>query len=139
MSAFPYYLGAIKELVTQHLELVEEPLHLAVYDAPERERDDAFLFEVLGNFEAGALVSDGDVLEVLYGPTKHFPLELRDDMLHVVLASPDEFKYANQRKTIKLAELKRAFAAGQAEIIYSSKEAAGLRKEIGSWPTLVLG
>jgi hypothetical protein len=51
-DGFPQFEQAIRRLTEQHRELEDEPLHLAVSDSPaERDRQDIFLFEVIGTPE----------------------------------------------------------------------------------------
>ena len=63
MAKYPKYLNQVRDLVEQHRELVEEPLLLAIYYAPDRDPEDVFLFEILDNFRGGALDASGDILE----------------------------------------------------------------------------
>jgi hypothetical protein len=133
VSTFPEYLNQVKELVNQHLELVEEPLLLAIYyapdgDVPERNPEDVFLFEVLGNFDGSSIAYEGDLLEVVYGNTPHFVMHSRDSLLHIILTSPAELYEAAQRNTRRFQEVKRALAEHRAQIIYSDPQGVELQK-----------
>lgn len=118
ISTYPDYLEKVKQLVDQHLELVEEPLLLAIYYAPDRAENDVFLFEVLDNFNGSSIEYDGDLLEVLYGSTRHFELHHRDAMLHVVLTSPEELHRAAEKNTPRFVEVKQALAQQRAQVVY---------------------
>jgi len=120
MAKYPSYLNQVKDLVEQHRELVEEPLLLAIYYAPDRNPEDVFLFEILDNFRGGALDTSGDILEVLYGQTELFVLEQRNAMLHILLSNPDEFCDAAARGTMRMIELREAFGNGKAQIVYDN-------------------
>lgn len=128
VSTYPDYSAQVRDLVEQHRELVEEPLLLAVYYAPDRDTNDVFLFEVLDNFKGSSIEYDGDLLEVLYGATPHFSLPDRDSRLHIVLSSPEELREAATKHTQRFQELKKAFSEGRAEILYHDPEQNGLEK-----------
>jgi hypothetical protein len=127
-GTYPDYLGQVRELVEQHRELIEEPVLLAVYYAPDRNDDDVFLFEVLGNFQGSSIEYDGDLLEVVYGSTPHFAMHSRASVLHIVLTNPDELRLAAERQTPRFVEIKRAFAEGRAQVVYRDAPAEDLKK-----------
>jgi hypothetical protein len=117
-STFPGYRRQIQDLVKQHLELVDEPLLLAVYYAPQRDEDHLFLLEVLDNFEGSSIEPDDDLLEVTYGATPDFPLPEKDSRLHILLCNEEELRNAREGRTRRFEELRRAFSGGHAEIVY---------------------
>ena len=127
-SAYPGYLREVENLVEQHLELEEEPLRLAIYYAPNRDKDDVFLFEVIDNFDGSSIETDGDLLEVLYGSTPGFELSNREARLHIILTSPDELRKAGANRTNRFQELKQAIAQHHAEIIYSDQQGDSLKQ-----------
>jgi hypothetical protein len=133
VSIYPEYRNQVNELVNQHLELVEEPLLLAIYyapdrDAPDRNPDDVFLFEVLGNFDGSSIAYEGDLLEVVYESTPHFVMHSHDSLLHIILTSPEELHEAAKRNTRRFQEIKRALAEHHAQIIYSTPQGDDLQK-----------
>jgi len=127
-STYPNYLEKVKELVDQHRELVEEPLLLAIYYAPNRDEDDVFLFEVLDNFNGSSIELDGDLLEVLYGSTPHFELHHRDSRLHIILTSPEELHKAIANNTRRFQEVKQALAENHAQIVYIDEQRNDLKE-----------
>jgi len=122
VSIYPDYLEQVKQLVAQHLELVEEPLLLAIYYRTDRAENDVFLLEVLDNFNGSSIECDGDLLEVLYGSTPHFMLRDRDAVLQIILASPEELLRAATKNTSRFREVKHALAEGRAQKVYGSPE-----------------
>jgi len=139
MAKYPNYLNQVRDLVEQHRELVEEPLLLAIYYAPDRDPEDVFLFEILDNFRGGALDTSGDILEVLYGSTEHFEMDPRNAMLHILLLNPKEFIDAVSQDTRKIAELRAAFGNGKAQLVFESDKCNDVVKVIQGWPTPVHG
>lgn len=131
IGTYPDYLEQIKKLIDQHLELVEEPLLMAIYYAPDRpgrEEDDVFLFEVLDNFDGSSLETDGDMLEVLYDSSRHFTMHHRDARLHIILTSPEELRKATAKNTQRILELKQAMAKHRAQIVYIDPLRADLKQ-----------
>jgi hypothetical protein len=133
VSSYPEYRNQVNGLVDQHRELVEEPVLLAIYyapdpDASDRKPDDVFLFEVLDNFDGSSIAYEGDLLEVVYEGTPHFVMHSRDSLLHIILASPEELNEAAKRNTRRFQEIKRALAERRAQIIYSTPQGDELQK-----------
>jgi len=118
VSTYPDYRAQMLNLVNEHRELVEEPLLLAVYYAPDRDTNDVFLFEVLDNFRGSSIAEDGDLFEVQYGTTSDFSLHDPKSRLHIVFSDLEELHKAAIQNTQRFQEVKKAFSEGHAEILY---------------------
>ena len=128
---YPGFLDIVTGLVEDHKELLEEPIHLAIYYAPkERGANDVFLFEVLDDFEGNSIEEDGDMLEVTYGRTPDFPMLNQDSRLHIILASPTELRKAYKNKTNLFNELKLALDSDKAKVIFSDQHGEKLKSEV---------
>jgi hypothetical protein len=84
----------IRRLTEQHRALEDEPLHLALPYGPPRDREDIFLFEVIGGTES--LNPEGDLFEATFLPALGFPLA-PGQKLHLILTNPEELKEAVRR------------------------------------------
>jgi hypothetical protein len=118
IGSFPTFREHVEDLVNQHRKLMDEPVLMAVYYAPDRDPDDIFLFEVLDNFSGNTIADEGDLLEVIYGPTGYFPIITRNSKLHIILASPDEFYAAAEQRTPLFREIKEAVESNRSQIIF---------------------
>jgi hypothetical protein len=128
MSTYPNYENQVEQLVKEHLKLQDEPVVMAIYYAPERDYDDVFLFEVLEGYNGNTIEDDGDLLEVLYGPTPSFPLHSGNAKLHILLTNPAEFEQSAQKSTRKFQELKQAVAQHKSKIIFTDPRWHDLKK-----------
>ena len=123
---FPAFEVQVAALVADHKEL-DEGLRLAVYYQPDREgyEDDIFLFEVPRDYDGDAGLGEGDLLEIWYGPTMHFPMG-KYQKLHIVLANADEIKQGLKHGSRIVSELRLAFAAGKARVVYVADDSTDL-------------
>lgn len=122
-ATFPRFEREMKQLVLEHLDLHDEPLLLAIYYKPQREQQDLFLFEVIGNFGDGGVDSDKTLFEVTYASTTGLPLE-KGQYLHLVLTNPRELEIAIQENWERIAELLAAVHAGDYVILHRDSQFA---------------
>jgi hypothetical protein len=61
IKRFPGLASQIRNLAQQHREFREEPLHLAIAYEPDRDPNDIFLFELLGNFGGNEVIVRSDI------------------------------------------------------------------------------
>jgi hypothetical protein len=128
---FPEYAEELRGLVTQHRKIRDEPLLLAIYYKPRREEDDVFLFEVIGEFGAGAIDEDRELFEVTYPSSTNFPLEA-GQRLHLVLTNPQEYEVAVQQGWKHVQELREAIKSSDFQVLYSDPDHANLRALINA-------
>src|SRR5713101_3347145 len=88
---FPQFEKPIRELTEKHRQLEDEPLHLAISYGPPRDRQDIFLFEVIGGQES--ISPDRDLFEATFESAPGLPTGL-PRRLHLVLTNPSELKQA---------------------------------------------
>jgi len=117
---FPTFECQVRELADQHKELVDEPMHLAIAYDPGRDMRDIFLFELLGNFGRGEVSPDGELFEVTFRPSDDFPLE-RDQRIHLVLSSPQEFRVALAQHWTSAEELRAAVGCGDYIVVFEDE------------------
>jgi len=126
---FPQFEKAIRRLVDQHLELRDEPLHLAIsYDSP-RKRQDIFLFEVIGKFASGEVSPDRELFETEFSSTSGFPMS-EDQRLHLILTSPEEFEAALDDDWPSAREIVKAVRSGDSVVLHSDPVGRKLLKRI---------
>ena len=90
-NTFPAYEAAIRNLVTQHLELGKDAPILAVYFESIRFPRDPFLLEISPQFVGNS--DERDWFEVTYGSTTGFLLS-PNQRLHLLLTNWSEFQQA---------------------------------------------
>ena len=69
---FPQFEAQIRELTSQHRELEDEPLHLAISYAPKRDPQDIFLFEVVGGNGSGIVSTEHELFEITFASAPVF-------------------------------------------------------------------
>jgi hypothetical protein len=116
-TQFPGFAPQIRRLVEDHLKLTDEPLLWAVYYKPQREEQDIFLFEVVGNFGGDGIDPDRELFEVTYTSKSGFDMDA-DQQLHLVLTNPHEFETAVRENWELLAELRQAIDAGNYQTVH---------------------
>jgi hypothetical protein len=124
---FPEYAEELRGLVAQHRKISDEPLLLAIYYKPGREEEDVFLFEVIGDFGAGAIDEDRELFEVTYASSTAFSLEA-GQRLHLVLTNPQEYEVAVQQGWKHVQELREAIKSGDFQVLYSDPGCPKLRE-----------
>ncbi len=115
---YPAYREYLTQLMEQHRELKDEPLHLAIAFQPPRETQDIFLFEVVGNFAGGDINPGRELFEVTFAPSPGYDIpEGRN--LHLVLTSPEELRVALQHHWSSAQEVSDAVRRGDAEVLHA--------------------
>src|SRR5438067_264509 len=117
---FPGLEGQIRDLVRQHLEIRDEPLHLAMTYEPGRDSSDLFLFELAGNFGGNEVSPDAQLFEVTFDSTPNFPME-PNQKLHLVLTNPEEFRVALDQHWQLAEEIRDAVRRGDFEVLHSDE------------------
>lgn len=118
-TEFPHYETTVKQLVKSHESLKDKPV-LAIYYAPDRHKpEDIFLFEVIENFGGNAIDDAQEMLEAEYASTPHFLLA-GNQLLHMVMTSPNEFEVAVNKGWRHVKELKDAIAAGNYHVVHKT-------------------
>jgi hypothetical protein len=128
---FPALERHIRDLVGQHRELRDEPLHLALIYGPSRDSRDVFVFELLGNFGGNLISPDAELFEVTFGASTSFPLQPGQE-LHLVLSNPVEFRTALAQRWSTAEEIRDAVRHDKFEELYSDeigKKAVELLRE----------
>ncbi len=95
---FPHLRRQLLDLAKQHLEIADQPLHLAIAYDPGRDSQDIFLFELLDNFGGNEINPDAQLFEATFGSSKGFSLE-PDQRLHFILTNPEEFRAQHSSNT----------------------------------------
>ena len=120
---FPRSYNAVQQLVKDHHKIKQEPLLLAIYYAPLRDRQDIFLFEVVEHFGYDSVDEDRELFEVTYSSRDEFPLR-EGQKLHLVLTNPTELVTAFTQKWKLAKEIRQAVGNPEAHrIIYQSPKA----------------
>ena len=117
---FPRVEAQIRDLVGQHREIRDEPLHLAMAYEPGRDSSDVFLFELLGNFGGNDVNPDPQLFEVAFGPSLGLALELGQN-LHLVLTNPEEFRVALEQHWPTAEEIRDAVRRGDFEVLHADE------------------
>jgi hypothetical protein len=124
----------IRDLVSSHQMLKDEPLLFAMYYDPNRGQgsNDLFIFEVLDGFGDNKVDPDGDLFEVEFGASSSMDIRLPvGSKLHLVLTNPIELTAALNRQWPKASELANAIARGEFEILFEDAQRGGdLRKQL---------
>lgn len=114
-TKFPQFEEQIRSLTEQHRELEDEPLHLAIVYAPQRDPGDIFLFEVIGG---NSVSPDRELFEVTFASTPGFPM-VADQRLHLILTNPHELDTALSEEWPSLREIIDAVRSGNCERLYA--------------------
>lgn len=126
---FPQFEDEVRRLTTQHLELKDQPLHLAISYDPGRDSQDIFLFEVIGGFAGGEINPDGDFFETVFPSTSTIP-PAEGDKLHLVLTSPDELGVAVEQGWPLAVEIKSAVQRGDFQELFHDETGARLLESL---------
>jgi hypothetical protein len=117
---FPTLEGPLRELATQHREISDGPLHLALAFDPGRVGPNVFLFEVLGGFGRDEVSPDRELFEVSFGATDTLPLA-KGQRLHLILTSPTELRAALFQEWPSVEEVRDAIHRGDFEVLYQDE------------------
>lgn len=113
---FPQFESALRALTEQHRQLKDEPLHLALSYGPQREPQDIFLFEVIG--DNGERISDDRALfESVFTPSAGFPMPA-GQQLHLLLTTPREFETALREGWRSADEIRQAVTEGDYRVLH---------------------
>jgi hypothetical protein len=117
---FPQFEDAIRRLTNQHLELKDEPLHLALTYLPAaRDQQHIFLFEVIGAF-GDSINPERDLFEVTFAASPEFPMG-ENQQLHLIFTSPQELKTALEEGWSLASEVVNAIHAGNYAVLHKDK------------------
>ena len=137
---FPKFEKAIRQLVEEHRELEDEPLHLAITYLPAagnesksgfrvvrpglslpagRDQQHIYLLEVIGAFE-GSVSPDRDLFEVTFGPASGFPMG-PGEQLHLILTNPVEWETAVRDGWPLAVEVVNAIRAGDYMVLHEDE------------------
>ena len=120
-NGFPEYEKQVRGLVSQHLKLKDEPLLLAIYYQPKREKQDIFLFEVIEGFGNGHPDPERELFEMTVESTAGFPMK-SGQLLHMVFTSPEELETAVREKWKHAQELVKALRDRRFKLLHSSRK-----------------
>jgi hypothetical protein len=114
---FPKFEKLIRQLVEEHRELADEPLHLAVCYLPAmRDQQHIYLFEVIGG-PMNSINAERDLFEVTYETSPGFPMG-PDEQLHLILTNPKELQTATREGWSLACELMNSMRAGDYQVLY---------------------
>ena len=126
---FPQFESQIRHLIEQHLELVDEPLQLAVSYAPERDQDDIFLLEVVGGIGGDSVDPEKELFETTFASAPSFPMPL-DQRLHLVLTGKHELEVALDEKWPSVREILDAVYRGDYVVLFRDETGSGLLNRV---------
>jgi len=115
---FPRFEAQIRELTKQHRELEDEPLHLAISYAPQRDRQDIFLFEVIGGTDS--IGPDKELFETTFASTPGFPMDA-GQQLHLLLTNRCELDMALREGWQSVREIVDAIRSGEYESLWADE------------------
>lgn len=118
---YPNEFAQAQQLITQHRQLEQQPLLLAVYYAQGNDPDGVYLLEIISEFGYNEVSDDQDMFEMEYGSTAGFPLPTGSH-LHILLTNPVEFSIALRQGWPALAPLKSAIEQGNYRVVYQEGE-----------------
>jgi hypothetical protein len=114
---FPQFEEAIRRLTEQHLELEDEPLHLALSYLPaKRNQQHIYLFEVIGT-SGESINPEQDLFEATFTTTDGFPMGPNEE-LHLILTNPRELAFALERSWPLASEVVNAIRDGDFKVLY---------------------
>ncbi len=115
----PQFESAIRQLTEQHRQLKDEPLHLALSYAPQREQEDIFLLEIIGA-NGDRLAEERELFETVFTSRSGFPMK-ESQRLHLLLATPAEWETALREGWPSVEEIRGAIAEGDYKILYADE------------------
>ena len=119
-NIFPAYENQLQELVTEHLELKDQPLILALYYAPVREPTHIFLLEIVENFARGNVDPNRELFEVTFGTASGFRMGV-NQRLHLILTNPREAVIAFEQDWPLAQEIKSALHQDRYRVLHKVK------------------
>lgn len=128
IESFPQFEEALRRLTNEHLELKDEPLHLALAYSSPRDSQDIFLLEVIG-FRVESDESEGNFFEVSYANTADFSME-PEQKLHLILTDPKELKTALRDAWPTMVEIVGAISRDDFKVLFEDEVGQQLLTEI---------
>lgn len=117
VQTFPAYREMVRKLVAEHLEIEDQPLLLALYYAPDRDKEDVFLLEVTENFAEGRVDENKELFEVAFSATAGVDIPA-GRWLRLTLTSPNELRTALMEKWQLAKEIRDAVQMGHSEMMF---------------------
>lgn len=127
----PQFESAIRQLIEQHLQLNDEPLHLALSYAPQREREDIFLLEVIDGEDS--LAENRELFETVFTSTPGFPMNT-NQQLHLLLTTPSEWERALREGWPSAEEIRQAIAWEDYKVLHADEVGRGMLKSLQPEP-----
>ncbi len=126
-NRFPQFETQLRELTKQHRELEDEPLHLAISYAPQRDPHDIFLLEVIGGTDS--ISPDKELFETTFASTPGFTMP-DGQQLHLILTNLREFEMALDEEWPSVREVVDAIRSGEYQILYDDETCKTILKRI---------
>ena len=114
---YPDLTSQIQELVNEHLDLIDQPLLVAVYYASEAAPNEECLFEVARHFGFDEVSEDRQIFQIQFGPSDNFPLP-PGDRLRLSLTNTAEFREALSQGWPEIKDLIKAIDQSQSSLLY---------------------
>jgi hypothetical protein len=126
---FPQFEKQLRNLTKQHLELEDEPLHLAISYAPKRDQRDIFLFEVIGGNGGDYINPDKELVETTFPSSPGFPMAA-GQQLHLVLTNQRELELALSEGWPSVREVVDAIQSNDYKKLYADKTGGTILKRL---------
>jgi hypothetical protein len=126
---FPHIQDQLRRLIEQHLEIKDEPLHLALVFDPRRDTTDIFLFEVASDFGGNMVAPEKEFFEMAYGSSDAFPMP-EGQQLRFVMTNPEELRAAEAEGWNSLKEVEDAVRRGDYEVLFADKAGESILREL---------
>jgi hypothetical protein len=124
---FPQFETQIRELTKQHRELEDEPLHLAISYAPQRDPQDIFLFEVIGGTDS--VSPDKEIFETTFTSTPGFPMA-NGQQLHLILTNRSELDIALREGWQSVREIVDVIRSGEYQSLWADEIGKGVLERL---------
>lgn len=138
---FPQFEAAIRRLASQHQELADEPLYLALSYLPAtRDQQHIFLFEVIGGITE-SIPSERDLFETTFLPASGFPMG-PNEQLHLILTNPHELEIGIKEGWPLVSELVDAIHRADYQVLHADdtgRQLLELLRDAANQPEAVRG
>lgn len=122
-TAIPYEKD-LQQLLSKHLAIQDEPLQLALWFQPDRDKEAVFVFEVADNFGNNDVDPEKEFLEISFPPSSDLPFGGHD--IHLILTNPEELKIAHQERWKSLQEILQSIQQNRYRILHKSEQGEDL-------------